>query len=255
VYYYPKATLDFFGFKLSFDKKSQDMHGLGKIDSPNPSFANRMREEGAWDMNPLLVQRHMVRVQPIGQLLAEYGVSAIGFLKVDTEGYDVRILTGVLHYISLHPGSFRAPRIIEFESSFDAEGSFLVVDKLLALGYSVYSVAYGTHIPVHSKSNLGLLGVVYAELREESKIYWDEVKLPVLRIENTGVPRLDSVTSRISGILPSHYIAFRRLCADYHAKLPTNDNGKRPIYCNILTSNLSHDTELRILGISGSINQ
>jgi hypothetical protein len=208
IYFFPKAFLEQSGYDLKGENNS--IFGVASLDAPNPLQPLRCLVEGRFVTEDISMQRQMVRMRPVGQLLAEYGVAAIGLLKTDTEGYDVRILKAAISYCAARMVAL--PRYIDFENNLNVPASYELIDTLISNGYRVYSVVYGLGYSINNSTFRGQ-GVVYAELAEGAPLYWDmqtmEANGEDASVERTGV------LSRISHMLSGHLPFIRAACREY----------------------------------------
>jgi FkbM family methyltransferase len=90
-----------------------------------------------------LVVTDSVPCIPIGEIFEENNVTAVDYLKIDTEGSDSEILLHLYEYLK-HQDSSHYPKKILFESNelSLAVNVELVKQKYITLGYSVTSAGY-----------------------------------------------------------------------------------------------------------------
>jgi hypothetical protein len=156
-YHFPKKNLDF----LRVIEYNQGIYGVGRIGGMQRMIVESIVNHGISNniMTTAMARRKMIKIKPFGQLLEEYGVSSVGYLKIDTEGFDNRIVSAFLDYLEAHIGFFEPAAFIQFENNSNSTGAALVTNRLLALGYRVYSVL---HTTVAEGARM-VFGDIYAE--------------------------------------------------------------------------------------------
>ena len=106
--------------------------GCNSVGSPHPLHTTITD----WGLG-CLVKSARVPLLTVEQLFHRYGVRSVGVFKVDTEGYDTRILKGLMAYCDSQRRASCWPRTIVFESNQMTPRAHLVksVAELSARGY------------------------------------------------------------------------------------------------------------------------
>jgi FkbM family methyltransferase len=92
-----------------------------------------------------LVECETVASVPVGKVFEEHDVEDLGFLKIDTEGNDTKILHHLASYLE-KSGENRYPRKIRFESNelTPKNQVFEVIGRYACLGYRLVHSGYDT---------------------------------------------------------------------------------------------------------------
>ena len=91
------------------------LRGCNSIKKPHPTAVWKLKHTMFWK----LCKRAEVPLYSMEQLMNEYGVGSVDFLKIDAEGHDCNILHGLIRHCLLVPS--RWPRRIQFECNFLTE--------------------------------------------------------------------------------------------------------------------------------------
>lgn len=106
-----------------------------------PEYVHRINDADVPARN--LVEEGLVQVVPAkcytySQLVQEFNVGTVRYLKLDTEGNDAVILNSILNYY-INTDLKLLPKTIKFEHNFHnkAEDIIAVKEKLVSLGYTI----------------------------------------------------------------------------------------------------------------------
>jgi hypothetical protein len=85
-----------------------------------------------------IVQKDKIKMIPLAEILVEYNVRMIDFLKIDTEGFDIFILDSLLIYLESKERIYW-PKKIQFESNHLSDTIKIkqVLKKYQKIGYKV----------------------------------------------------------------------------------------------------------------------
>ena len=224
IYYLPNYFLEHNGISLIDFSEAQFLYGIGRVGEMSPNVFGRIGSSG-WIMHYLLhAKRQIIRMKTVPQICKEYGVADVTLMKLDCEGFDYKIMNSALDYFI--ENAIKLPVFIEFENNSNYHAAGLLVDRLIELGYIVYSFFYEVTNPVHDSSINAPHGVVYAELCPENRDHEANV-------------RANEVTS----LIPTDLLWGRELCATYHnrsySETPSRPEGATMMsgyFCSILLS-------------------
>ena len=218
IYFLPSAFMEYNDVALKDFSEAQFLYGLGRVGEVSQDVVRRLSNSGLMPPYLLYVERSLVHMKTVAQLYSENAILGVSFLKLDCEGFDYRIMQSAFNYFESSKATF--PIFIEFENNSDHASADAVVNRLLALGYHVYSFFYEVIRLAHDSSIAAPHGVVYAEL-------------PIEVLSDLDKERSDAVL----GILPSDLLWGRELCGKYHSTVseqPTR--GGHGLFCSILLS-------------------
>jgi hypothetical protein len=241
-YYFPKKNLDFLGV-LEYN---QGMYGVGRIGGMQRMIVDGIINSGIRNniMTIASVRRKMIKIKPFGQLLEEYGVSSVGYLKIDTEGFDNRIVSAFLDYLEAHVGFFEPAAFIQFENNSNSTGAALVAERLLALGYRVYSVLQTTI----SEGSRVVFGDIYAE-HPVYAVNTDKIGSMLPRLFRVGRDKCrqfmlnDAMANNPE--IKDHIDSMD----EYSVSFVDQDGQPLPYYCQILIQ-IDADPENEVIGVS-----
>jgi FkbM family methyltransferase len=110
------------------------MKGTNKIGEPHPTVVRYLAKHG---LSSSLITHQAVPVLSVSELLQQYSVGSIDFLKIDTEGHDCVIMNAYLTIAESTP-ALQAKRI-QFESNALSSKSDVshVTQRLQTLGYQI----------------------------------------------------------------------------------------------------------------------
>jgi FkbM family methyltransferase len=135
IYYIPDAT-------RQAHNLPPWMKGTNRVGEPHPTVVRYLTRKGL----PLtLIQEKTVPIIPLLDLFAQHAVESLDYLKIDTEGYDVRILTPLV--ACLEAGGGVKPKTIRFETNrlCDKDAVRALNARLEALGYSIRQTQTDTY--------------------------------------------------------------------------------------------------------------
>jgi hypothetical protein len=192
------------------------------------------------------MSRKMVHITSAGQLLSQHGVSSIGFLKIDTEGMDNKIMHSALNYFEGDPEHRSLPLFIEFENNFDPSGYVSVAQRLLSLKYRIYDIRFGASSTAHDMTTGTIHNIVLAE-REFSSLAGGEAR---------GI----ELSMRLQGMIPRHLELARAECSRYFNVSVVIDQASRvvqsnlpfPCFCSLLYRTLPEDLYDELLSVKDS---
>jgi len=107
--------------------------GCNSINAPHPTIQKLLTNRvGAGAMDQY-IQKSLVRVERIKNLLTKHKIKKIDYLKIDTEGHDTVILNDYLETVDIKPKG------IQFEANQLSKSNDIakIVTKLKNKGYSV----------------------------------------------------------------------------------------------------------------------
>ena len=115
------------------------LKGCNTIGAPHPV------EHGGSNLK--YVVSEAVRLMNIDELLQEYQVRSIKFLKIDTEGHDCIILNGLFDYLKTRPKT-EYPKRIQFETNDLTDKTIVdnIIIRAKAFGYRVVSRSHDTEL-------------------------------------------------------------------------------------------------------------
>lgn len=220
IYYLPTYFMEFNGIDLKDYSEAQFLYGLGRIGEMSQDVVNRFGSTGYMPPYLLYVKRTLVPMKTVAQIYSEHAVNGVTLLKLDCEGFDYRIMLAAFDFYESSNISF--PIIIEFENNSDYRAASVVVERLLSLGYMVYSFFYGVKDIVHNSSLKAPHGVIYAEIAPHKRAAQDEAKI-----------------NAVSDIIPGDLLRGREHCLRYYGErssILSSYNGEENRFCNILVS-------------------
>lgn len=109
------------------------VRGCNSVGQPHPSVVKILIERC---ISEYIIRCDSVPVRRIKSILDEHNVTAIDFLKIDTEGHDCIILNDLLNTVDI------IPKKIQFEANVLSSTTdvFEVRQRLFELGYSCQTV-------------------------------------------------------------------------------------------------------------------
>lgn len=118
------------------------MKGTNSIGAPHPTVVRYLTRKG---LSLSLIQQKTVPVIPLVDLLTQYAVESLDYLKIDTEGYDVRILQPFVAW--LESGGGVKPKTIRYETNglCNRDEVQALNERLRALGYSIRQTKEDTY--------------------------------------------------------------------------------------------------------------
>jgi hypothetical protein len=108
----------------------QGVKGCNRINDFHPAHKMHNLEH--------IVQKDKIKMIPLADILVEYNVRMIDFLKIDTEGFDIFILDSLLIYLKSKERIYW-PKKIQFESNHLSDTIKIkqVLKKYQKIGYKV----------------------------------------------------------------------------------------------------------------------
>lgn len=127
IYYFSSETIQKYNLGHWF-------YGCNMIGKPHPLHHLEIQQKG---LPSNIIDCRKVPIITIEQLFQRYDVTAIDYIKIDTEGYDTKIMNMYLNYLDSHPEHSKAKRI-QFESGrwCDQSEVSLIIQRCISLGYT-----------------------------------------------------------------------------------------------------------------------
>jgi hypothetical protein len=120
------------------------LKGCNSIAKPHPSLVYQLTQRG---LKPAeLIKHDVVPMQTLYDCLLEHNVTALEFLKLDTEGHDCVILDKFAHDVTAHSRADLLPRRFQFESNTLTPPRTVqaTIAQFERLGYRVASSGHDT---------------------------------------------------------------------------------------------------------------
>jgi hypothetical protein len=237
IYYIPNNLLENSNIFLDGNSDARFLYGLARVGEISQLVLGRVGSSNwPWVLPYILhTRRTIVRMKTIRQIYTEQRVSGVTFLKLDCEGFDYKIMNSAIDFFV--SDSIRFPIFIEFENNSDYLAAATVVNRLIKIGYLVYSFFYEVTEVAHNSSIQSPHSVVYAELGFSRRESADEAR-----------------AAAMAHLLPSDLILGRDLCSNFQLgdksvenKMDTTATSSDGYFCSILLT-----PEKEMLSISDS---
>jgi FkbM family methyltransferase len=108
-------------------------YGCNMIGKPHPLHFLEIHQK---NLPYNIIESRKVPVITIETLFDKYNVTEINYLKIDTEGYDIKIMNMYINYIKNHPNA--KSKKIKFESNrlSNQQEVKQIINDLITLGYT-----------------------------------------------------------------------------------------------------------------------
>lgn len=111
------------------------VRGCNSIGNPHPTTSSVLQTAGLSH----LMQHKSVPLLSLAHLFRQYEVDTIGKFKVDTEGHDCNIVTGLIRYCETHESVWPKVLVFEYNSLTDRNEADAVIRSLKTNGYDFVS--------------------------------------------------------------------------------------------------------------------
>lgn len=226
IYYMPSHYMEYNNFGLKSESAGQFLYGLGRVGEIRPDMVAQLGYSGFLHPYLLHVMRTLVPVRTVAQIYSKHAVSGVTLLKLDCEGFDYRIMQTAYDFFLAY--QVKLPLLVEFENNSDHRAAAAVVERLVNLGYLVYSFFYSVTRVVHDSTVDAPHGVIYAEMSPALRSTQDDVRI-----------------NAVKSIIPKDILVGRKLCAEYHGEKSIGSTAASS-FCSILMS--KEDTVLSVSG-------